>query len=309
MSGGGARVDLRGTFLPVTTPFDAISGDVDVVAFRSNLRHWLAHPVAGILIGGTNGEGALLDDRERALLVEAAAGMMPSGTRLLAECGAESTRQAVRRISVAADAGADVALVSPPAFFKAAMTPSALARHYGAIADASPLPVVIYQVPLRMSTVDLPTSLVAELSRHANIVGIKDSRGKLDVLGELVEQCEKGFQVLIGNGALLYAALEIGAVGGIVAVGMLATAAAAHIPIAYRAGRTADAERLQERIAPVHEQIVAEMGISGVKAALDLLGLHGGPPRAPLTAASTERVESIRRILGTAGLLSPAGVT
>ena len=308
MGGSAPRVDLRGTFLPVTTPFDPVTGDVDVVAFRANLGQWLQHPVAGILIGGTNGEGALLDDRERALLVEAAAGVMPAHTRLLSECGAESTRLAIRRVRVAADAGADVALVSPPAFFKGAMTPEALARHYRAIADAAPIPVVVYQVPLRMSTFDLPTGLVAELSRHGNIAGIKDSRGKLDVLGDLVRQCAPGFQVLIGNGARLYAALEVGAVGGIVAVGMLATDAATRIPAAYREGRKAEAGRLQELIAPVHEQIVSEMGIAGVKAALDVLGLHGGAPRPPLTPASEDRVGAIRRILGTAELLPRVSV-
>lgn len=302
------HVNLQGTFLPVTTPFQPQTGDVDVVAFRANLRYWLECPIAGILIAGTNGEGALLDDRERSLLVEAAAGLMPSHTKLLAECGAESTRQTMRRVKVAADAGAHVALVSPPAFFKAAMTPEALARHYRAVADAAPVPIVIYQIPLRVSTIDLPTALVADLSRHPNIVGIKDSRGKLDVLGQLVEQCAPGFQVLIGNGALLLAALELGAVGGIVAVGMLATAAAARIPIAYREGRKDEARRLQERIAPVHELIVSEMGISGVKAALDLLNLHGGAPRPPLSPASAERIEAIRGILGTAELLMPVSV-
>jgi 4-hydroxy-2-oxoglutarate aldolase len=308
MSGGASRVDLRGTFLPVTTPFHPHTGDVDVVAFRSNLGHWLGHPISGILIAGTNGEGALLDDRERALLVEAVAGSMPPHARLLAECGAESTRQTVRRVRIAADAGADVALVSPPAFFKSAMTPEAVARHYRTVADASPIPVVVYQMPLRMSTIDLPTSLVVELSRHPTIVGIKDSRGNLDLLADLVGQCEDGFQVLVGNGALLFPALELGAVGGIVAVGMLATAAAAQIPIAYRQGRKAEAARLQERIAPVHDQVVSGMGIAGVKAALDLIGLTGGAPRPPLAPAAPERVEAIRRILGTAELLHPVSV-
>jgi len=301
-------MNLGGTFLPVTTPFQSHTGDVDVVAFRANVRHWLGYPISGILIAGTNGEGALLDDRERALLVEAAADLMPARTKLLAECGAESTRQTTRRVKIAADGGADVALVSPPAFFQGAVTPAALARHYGAVADAAPIPIVVYQIPHRMSTIDLPTELVAELSRHPNIVGIKDSRGNVDVLGELVGRCERGFQVLVGNGARLYAALEVGAVGGVVAVGMLATAAAAHIPNVFREGRKAEAARLQERIAPVHEQIVAEMGIPGVKAALDVLGLHGGAPRPPLSPASPERVEAIRRILGTAELHTPVSV-
>lgn len=305
---GVLRVDLRGTFLPVTTPFDPITGDVDIVAFRSNLRHWFQSPIAGVLIGGTNGEGVLLEDSERRQLAEAASDVLPTGAILIVETGAESTRRAIARARDAAQAGADVALVSPPAFFKGAMTPETLARHYRAVADASPIPVMIYQVPLRMSTLDLPTGLVGELSRHGNIVGIKDSRGKLDLVGELVEQCQADFQVLVGNGALLYAALETGAVGGIVAVGLIATAEAARISIAYRDGLKTEAGRIQERIAPLHTQIVSEMGISGVKAALDLLGLHGGAPRPPLAPASPERMEAIRRILGTAELVSTARV-
>ncbi len=308
MAAGAPRVDLRGTFLPVTTPFDPVTGGIDVVAFRANLRHWFQSPIAGVLVGGTTGEGVLLDDPETIALLEAAADVMPTSSLLIAGTGQESTRRTIRLSREAAAAGADIALVSPPSFFKGAMTPEALARHYRAVADASPIPVVVYQVPLRMSTLDLPTGLVAELSRHGNIVGIKDSRGKLELVGELVEQCQEGFHVLVGNGALLYAALETGAAGGIVGVGLLATAAATGIPAAYHAGRKGDAGRMQERIAPVHQLIVSEMGISGVKAALDLLGLHGGLPRAPLSPASAERVEAIRRILGTAELLPHARV-
>ncbi len=154
----------------------------------------------------------------------------------------------------------------------------------------------------------MPTGLIGELSRHPNIVGIKDSRGKLELIGELVEQTAPGFQVLVGSGALLYAALETGAAGGIVAAGLMAPAAAAEISIAYAEGRKGDAGRIQERVSPVHRKIVAEMGVPGVKAALDLLGLHGGAPRPPLSAAAEARVAEIRGILEAAELLSPASV-
>lgn len=301
-------LDLRGTFLPVTTPFDPVTGDVDVVAFRANLRHWFESPIHGVLIGGSTGESVLLDEAELQLLLESAADVVPEDALLIAGTGLESTRATIAACRQAAEAGADAALVQPPAFFKGAMTPEALARHYRAIADASPVPVLVYQVPLRLSTIDLPTGLVEELSHHPNIVGIKDSRGKLELVGELVQQTADGFQVLVGNGALLYGALETGAVGGIVAVGLMATAAAAEISIAHREGRLADAGRLQERIAPVHTKIVGEMGVPGVKAALDLLGLRGGDPRPPLSPPSAARVDQIREILASAELLAGAGV-
>ncbi len=301
-------VDLSGTFLPVTTPFDPVTGDMDVVAFRANLRQWFQHPLSGLLIAGSTGEAAFLDEEERVALVEATDGVVPRDARVIVGTGLESTRHTIRLTERVAEAGADAVLVSPPAFYKGAMTPGALARHFKAVADASPVPVLIYQVPLRLSTLDLPTGLVAELSQHPNIAGIKDSRGKLELVGDLVEQCADDFQVLVGSGALLYGALETGAVGGIVAVGLMAAAEAAEISVAFREGRTADAGRMQERIAPVHQGIVAGMGVPGIKAALDLLGLHGGPPRAPLQPAAEPTVREVRAILTTAELPLTASV-
>lgn len=301
-------IDLRGTLLPVTTPFDAVTGDVDVVAFRANLRRWFAHPIRGILIAGSTGESVYLDDAEFTALMEAARDVVPEDRLVLAGTGAESTRATIRKTLKAADLGADAVLVKPPAYFKAAMTPEALVRHYRAVADASPVPVIVYQVPLRLSTLEFPTGLVAELSRHPNIVGIKDSRGSLDLVGELVEQCVDGFQVLVGAGHVLYGGLEIGAVGGIVAVGLMAPAEAAGVSVAFYEGRKADAGRLQERISPVHTAIVGGMGVPGVKVALDLLGHHGGDPRPPLLPLAEARRAEVRTTLEAAGLLTSAAV-
>lgn len=299
-------IDLSGATLPVTTPFDPVTGDVDVVAFRANLRAWFQHPISGVLIAGSTGESVFLDEGERAVLLEAAADVIPDDRLVIMGTGAESTRYTIHLCEQAADGGASAVLVSPPAYYKGAMSPEVLARHYRAVADASPIPTIVYQVPLRLSTLDLPTGLVAELSQHPNIVGIKDSRGKLDLVGELITQCQADFQVLVGNGAILYAALETGAVGGIVAVGLLAAAEAAEIAVAFREGRTADAGRAQERIVAVHKDIVGGMGVPGVKAALDMLGLRGGLPRAPLACFPESRFDEIRKILDKAGLLAKA---
>ena len=237
-----------------------------------------------------------------------ASDLVPENSLVISGTGSESTRHTVRLTKQAADAGADAVLVSPPAFYKGAMTPDVVARHFRFVADASPVPVLVYQVPLRMSTIDLPTGLISELSHHPNIVGIKDSRGKLDLVGELVEQTAEDFQVLVGSGALLCAALETGAVGGIVAVGLIATAGAAEVSVGFGEGRTADVGRIQEQIARVHQKIVTEMGVPGIKAALELLGLHGGEPRPPLPTISEVRIDEIRSILEAADLLTTAGV-
>ena len=301
-------VNLAGTFLPVTTPFDPVTGDVDYVAFGNNLRMWFGSPIRGILIGGSTGESVFLDERERSKLIEEARSVIPDEALVIAGTGSEATRHTIQLTQQAAAVGADAALVSPPAYFKGAMTKEALTSHYRAVADASPVPVLIYQVPLRLSTIEFSTGLVATLSDHPNIIGIKDSRGEIDLLVELVQQSADGFQVLTGNGSVLYPALGIGAVGGIVAVGLMAADQAANISVAFREGRLEDAERLQGQIAFVNQSIVGGMGVPGIKAALDLLGFSGGVPRPPLAPVSELGIEEVKGILETADLLECVGV-
>lgn len=296
-------MDLGGVLIPATTPFRPDTGEVDREAFRFNLERWAGTGVQGVVLAGTTGEGVLLDEAERVALVEVAREVLPSRMVLAVGTGLESTRATVRLCRAAADAGAQAVLVQPPAYYRGAMTPEALREHYLAVADASSVPVIIYQAPLRMSTIDLPTGLVAELSRHENLVGIKDSREKLEVVGELVQRCRRGFAVLVGSGVHLYAGMELGAVGGIVAVANVAPEDSARLYRAYRAGRTAEAGRLQERLGPLHRDLVAGMGIGGVKAALDLLGYRGGKPRPPLRPFPEARRSEVREVLVRAGLV------
>ena len=295
-------VDLSGVLVPCTTPFDPVTGEVDLVGFRANVRSFLAHPVRGIVVGGSTGEAVLLEEDERMVLLEGARDLVPDDRLVVAGTGAESTRLTIRRCKESAGTGADAVLVQPPAFYRGAMTDAALLEHYRAVAAASPIPVILYQVPLRMSTLDFSTNLVADLAKVANVVGIKDSRGSLELVAELVDRTPDAFQVLVGSGAVLYGSLEVGAVGGILGVANLAPGVAAAIHTAQRAGDSAEAGRMQEAVAPVHTEIVAAMGVPGVKAGLDLLGLRGGDPRLPLRPLSDRDRKSVASVLDHAGL-------
>jgi 4-hydroxy-2-oxoglutarate aldolase len=297
-------MNLAGVLVAATTPFDPVTGDVDVIGLRANVRHWTSQGVLGVVIGGSTGEAVYLDEGERRTLLEAAREVVPGDRLLVTGTGAESTRATLRLGRMAADAGADSVLVMPPAFYRGGMTPEALAVHYRKVADESALPVIVYQVPMRLSTIELPTGLVAELSRHENVVGMKDSRASLEIIGELVEQTREGFQVLVGSGAHLYASLEVGAVGGILGVSNLMPGETAELVRAFRDGRTAEAGRLQERIGPVHKVAVGEMGVAGVKAGLDMIGLRGGDPRPPLRPLAEKRREELRGVLERGGLLA-----
>jgi len=296
-------MDLSGVFAPVTTPFDAVTGDADAVAMRANLRRWLQAPLAGVVLFGSTGEGPLLDEDEKTRLTESCRPLVDSGRLLLAGTGAESTRATIRATRAVAEAGADAVLVQPPSYYRPAMTPEALRDHYTAVADASPVPVILYQVPPRFSTIELPAGLVGELAKHPNVIGIKDSHGDLKAMAALVDACGKNAQVLAGSGAVLYGALETGAVGGILAIALLAPSECAALRQAFAEERFADAGRIQERLAPLHRAIVADLGNPGIKAALDELGMHGGLPRPPIKPLREKDRPKVREALAAAHLL------
>lgn len=297
-----AEVDLSGVLIPTVTPF-AARGEVDLDAFEGNVRAFAQTGVSGFVVGGSTGEAVLLDAAERLNLWTATREVAPELV-LVTGTGAESTRTTIRMCRAAGQAGADAVLVQPPAFYRGAMTREALSDHFRAVADASPVPVIVYQVPLRMSTVDLSTALIADLSRHENIVAVKDSRGRLELIRELVDATSEGFQVLVGSGALLQAALDAGAVGGILGVANIVPELCAQIFAAHRRGDAEEAAGVQSRVAPIHTGIVGGMGVPGVKFAVDLTGRAGGSPRSPLRPLSEQGRGEVTRLLEDADLLA-----
>lgn len=298
------KLKLEGVYLPVTTPFGP-DGEIDLAALAANLERWCGHPIAGVLVGGSTGEAVLLDPPEAVAALRTAREVLPEGRTLIAGTGRQSTRATIRASRAAAEAGADAVLVHPPYYYRSQMTPEALRLHFWEVADASPVPVLLYHVP-KFVPVGLAPDLVGELIRHGNVIGVKDSSGDVQNLGALCEVCGEDASVLVGAGTHLYSGLEIGARGGIVAVGLLAVEAVTALYAAFDAGRAVEAGRLQERIGPLHRAVVAGTGVPGIKAALDMLGLRGGPPRPPLLRPDDASRVLVREALHAAGLLEPA---
>ena len=292
---------LQGIFAPAATPFDA-AGDLHIEGFRRNTAFLLDAPLAGLVLFGSTGEGVLIDEDERVRLLEAAQALM-DGRLLLAGTGAESTRATIRMTRAAAAAGADAVLVQPPGYFRSLMTPAALEAHYTRVADAAPVPVVLYQVPVPFRSVDLDSGLIARLSRHPNIIGVKDSTGDVAALAELVRACDDDFAVIVGTAAALLDALDAGASGGILGVAAFAPERCCEIDRLWREGRRDEAREVQAAVAPLHRAVVARFGVPGVKAALDLRGLAGGRPRPPLEPLGAEDRVAVEAAL--AGLQSP----
>ena len=295
---------LEGVILPVTTPFDGETGELAPVSFRENLRKWLSAGVSGFVVAGSTGEAALVDEDEIVQLLGWARDIVPPDRLLIAGAGRESTRATVRLCRAVAECGADAVLVRPPAYYPKAMDPDTVRRHFEKVADSIPIPLILYHVP-QFVPVEIAPGSCAELCTHHNIIGIKDSTGDLKSLGAFLDVVagSDNCRVMVGAGSKLYAALELGAAGGIVAVGCIAPRFAVDVYRSFCAGDMGSAGKAQSVLTGLHNAIVRGTGVAGVKYALDLLGYNGGDPRPPLRPPDERVRATIRDALGAVELL------
>lgn len=288
-------LQLSGVFAPVVTPFDA-DGSIDLAGFARNVRAHGAAGLTGVITAGSSGEAALLDDAERAALARSAREVLGADATVIAGIGGESTRVTVRRAEDAARAGADAVLVVAPHYYTRRMTDAALHAHYLAVAEASPLPVLLYNIPV-YAHFALSPEMVGSLAAHANIVGMKDSAGDLAMLDEYLHLQGPAFRVLTGHAGTYATALAMGASGGILAAALFAPAVVAAVTDAHAQGDTAGANEAQARLTPLGRDIVAALGPAGLKCALDAVGLVGRAPRSPLLpCAAAERAIVVARL-------------
>lgn len=294
-------MDLRGVFPPVCTPFR--NDELDLRALQDNIRRYLQVPLRGIVVLGSNGEAPYLDEEESVRVVAAAREVVPRDRLLIAGTGRESTRAAMAATRRAAAAGADAVLVRTPSYFKREMTTDAFVHHYTAVADASPVPVLLYNYTA-LTGVNLPVAAVAALAGHPNIAGMKESSGDVGQISDVVAETPGDFAVLAGAGPAFYAALAVGACGGILALATVVPDLCVELFTLAREGRHPEALALQRRLVPLARAITTRYGVPGLKVALALAGYAGGEPRAPLLPAPDEAREVIRRQLAELGVLA-----
>ena len=282
---------LASVFPPMPTPF--VDGEVDARAIAFNVERWMRAGLGGIVALGTNGESALVDEEESDRVIAAARDAVPRDRLLLAGTGRESTRATIAATRRAALLGADAVLVRTPSFFKPLCTPALLIRYYTAVADASPIPVLLYNFPA-VTGVTITPDAMATLAAHGNVVGMKESGTDSAQIAALIDAAPGSFSVLAGTGTVFYAGLCLGAVGAILAVACVVPDLCLRLLEAAREGRHAEARELQRRIAPISRLVTSGYGVPGLKAALNLAGYKAGEPRAPLSPATREAHEEIR---------------
>ncbi len=297
-----AEINLAGIYPPISTPF-ADKGEIAFEHLRANLALWNEWPLGGYVVGGSNGEFVSQSFEERVAVVKTVREEMSSNHLLIAGAGMHSTQETVDLTQAMATVGADAVLIVTPSYYKSKMDLRALRGHYHTVAEASSVPVLLYNVPANTG-VDMPAGTILELAQHANIVGIKDSSGDLAKMGAVISAAPRGFQVLAGSGSFFLPALAIGAVGLIAALVNIAAADLARIQTLFRDGQIGDARNLQQKLIETNSAVTSRFGVAGLKAALDLLGFYGGPVRSPLQPLIADDIEELKNILVRAGLLS-----
>lgn len=295
---------ITGFHPPIPTPF--LDGEICPSRLAENIARWEKEPIDGYVVLGSNGEAPLLDEHERQAIVRAAWEAVSMERRLIVGAGRESTRATLRAVKEAFDLGADAVLVGVPSYYKPEMTDDVLEAHLRRVADASPGPVLLYSVPA-FTGLPIGADLFSRLLDHERIVGIKDSSGDPETAASLVAAAARAgreVSVLIGSARALARGLLAGASGAVLAVDCVAPRHCAAIAADVSEGRAARARERNEALAPLAWAVTRAHGIGGLKAALELLGMHGGPPRPPLpTAGEAARleIEGLMRDLGLLG--------
>jgi len=287
--------NLQGVICPVVTPFNR-RGDVDEGFFRENLSRITGIGLAGILVAGSTGEAPYLAESERLRLVEVAREVVKAPEILMVGTGLESTNATVKLSREAVARGADALLVLTPNYYKPRMDSAALVAHYRRVAAGVTRPVLIYSIP-QFTGLEVDPATIVQLSRLPNVVGLKESSGKLDFVRAVLRKVRPGFRVLVGAVSIFYDALRAGAVGAVLGLANFAPSLGVGLYQAVLHRRAKEARDLQQRLLTLGQKIALPYGVAGIKAALDLCGCHGGTPRLPLLPASVQAKRQIAAAL------------
>ena len=295
-----AKIDLNGIFPPIPTPF--VDGTVAYDELAANIDKWSNTGLKGLVAMGSNGEYVYLSPEEKRQFVKKVVEFTPEHMLVIAGTGCESTRETIELTHDCAECGAHAALVVTPHYYGGRMNDAALITYFTAVADHSPIPILLYNVP-KFTHVNMTAGVVAQLSRHPNIVGIKDSTGNVIQLGGYLNCVDADFSLLVGTAGALFGGLSLGCTGGVLALANIAPSNCVRMYEMALKGDYEGARKMQLKMIPVNNAVTAAYGVPGLKAAMDMLGYFGGEPRPPLLPSTEKEKAEIREILKKADLL------
>ena len=295
------KISVTGVYPPIPTPFDD-KGEVAYDKLSGNIERWCNTPLNGLLVLGSNGEFTYLNEQEKIEVFKTARKAIPRDKLFIAGTWCDSTKSTLELTEQAAKCGADAAMILTPIYYRSKMDGRSLVLHYTELAERSPLPVLLYNMPANTG-IDLDAQTIIELAQHPNIIGIKDSSGNMAKLGDVVMHAPPDFHFLAGSAGFLYPAMVLGACGGIMALANIAPELCCRL---YQYGRDSlheKARELQLRLIRANTAVTAQFGVPALKKALDWVGYHGGLPRSPLRPINEKQEDSLKKILAQAGIL------
>jgi 4-hydroxy-2-oxoglutarate aldolase len=283
---------LLGMLASAATPFDH-TGAIYRAKIQHNFAKWCQTSLAGFVVGGHAGEGPLLDADEKIEVLRLAAPHVPEGRTLILDVSCEGVLSAVRLAKAAAEAGAHAVVSFVPHQYRNLMYgPEAQMLFFRALADQSPVPVIVHNAP-QMAGVDLLPDSIARLSEHPNIGGLIESGTPAGRIAQIRSLVPKSFAVLGGTEAQLWESLKGGANGAVLAFASAAPYATIAIWEAFRTREEEAGLDWQERISHPSILVTDLYGVAGLKHAMDLNGFYGGPPRLPFVPVSSDAKHEI----------------
>lgn len=285
--------EFKGVFAPIPIPFKA-DESVDYDSLSKNLDKWIASSLTGVVMPGSNSEAPYINDQERAEIWKVVGEKFKTSSKLfIAGTGLETTKDTIQQTLLSAQYGACATLIVPPNYYKGQMTHEVLVKHYTAVADASPIPVFVYNVP-QFSGIDFTLDTLLAMAEHPNIVGIKDSSSNILKMTSLLSH-RPDFIVFAGTGGAVLPFLSVGSPGNITAFANFGSESISKIMDAFAAGDMLQARKLQLAITALNTCVTSKYGIPGLKYAMDQLGYYGGPSRRPLLPVSQSAKAEIDR--------------
>lgn len=294
--------DIHGVLPPLITPFSE-SGSVDFEAFGRNIERMNDTGLCGYLVLGSNGETPYIDEKDKIELVRLCAKKAAPGKLIMAGTGLESTSSTVELTRRAADAGAQCALVLTPSYYHEQMGDDAQIAYFTAVADQSPIPILIYNVT-KFTHINISPAAVSRLSQHPNIIGMKDSSGNIaGLIGYMTAGLDPEFNLMVGTASAWYPALCIGVRGAVMALANCCPRECVQVQTLYGEGKCTEALALYKRMFPVNACVTGKLGVPALKHACDCLGFEGGHPKSPLLPLTEEQRGQVEGILHRAQVL------
>jgi len=292
---------IKGVIPPMITPFSENS-DIDYDGHVRNMEKWNEDRLCGYLVLGSNSETAYLNENEKIKLIELTVKHAKKDRIILAGTGMESARETIALTNKAANLGAHGALILTPSYYHAKMNDEAQIAFFTQVADNTEIPVLIYNVTA-FTHINISAHAVSILSRHPNIIGMKDSTGNIPQLVNFQRVMAEDFNLMVGTVSAWYPALALGIKAGIFASANCIPNECAWVQEAFDENDFERAKETYVRIFPVNAAVTATFGIAGLKYVSDVLGYQGGFVRNPLLPLKEEEKAKLNEILKTADLI------